>query len=110
MTDVRISWAELDAAAQPVHVAVSFVEFDVVANPRHVALSFAEFDATQPVGITPMPTVPPANGIKRWYGATHHSYYNPELDRFEIPIDGEEDDEEAVVMTLLLEIAKELCH
>ena len=44
MSDVKVSWLELDTAATPADVRVSWIAFDTAATPVDVKVSWVAFD------------------------------------------------------------------
>ncbi len=78
MSDVKVSWLELDTAATPADVRVSWIAFDTAATPVDVKVSWVAFDtAATPCDVRVswvcFDTNAATNGysaeveLKRWY-------------------------------------------
>lgn len=97
--DVRIGWAEFDAEATPYQVNVGWAQFDATGIPFNVCVGWAQFDCQVPV---PTSVKKPAT---LFYAPGQMAY--KESQKIEIPITADdEEDEEAVIITLMMELAK----
>lgn len=99
---VSVAWAEFDTLAKPVSVEVGWAEFDTQAKPVQVQVGWAEFDvsAKQPDRIE-KPHKPPLYAPGLGVG----QYYNDASQKYSIPVDADETEEEEIIIAILLEIA-----
>lgn len=102
--DVRIGWAEFDATAAPFEVRVGWAEFDATASAIDVRVGWAVFDAAAPVDAT-------APAVRTTYStqAIRKKRRRPDeaTEIYVIPVDmTDEDDEEAVILAILLEVCR----
>lgn len=95
--DARIGWAEFDAAATPYQVNVGWAQFDTIGVPFNVRVGWAQFDCQVPVPVKKSATL--------FYAPGQMAYKEAETIEIQIEADDEED-EEAVVLTLMMEFAK----
>lgn len=93
--DVRIGFAAFDATGPSVNVG--WCEFDALANQFNVCVGWAEFDCRSPTD-EPVPPYRPGGGVARYHSARKQAY--------DIPVDIDADEEEDIIMTILLEIAR----
>lgn len=79
---VRVSWAQFDVRAPRKHLRVAWAELDVRAPTWRPDLDWEDSEIS---------------------GFAH--YHNLSLNQYLIPVDGEEADEEQIILALLMEIA-----
>lgn len=95
--DAHVGWAEFDVIGVPFNVNVGWAQFDALGQPFNVCVGWAELDCRSP-NDAPIPPFRPGGGTRRYHSDTEKQY--------QIPVDSEEEDEEAIILTILMEIAK----